>query len=269
MFLAWNYTLEAFFWIIVGGIALFSLTIFMARPKASAKSLAELDYNEGEINEGDSYSDMESNLESPPEIEELEPEEVAEAEFEAFVETLPTAVQSILSIRAAIAVLYGLLIMCFGFIDLEIDGAGCTYQNWVSVLFFFSCSVRETSIFLTSIAGGVALIYGINQESAFMSRWGGRLVATYCIFLFPDTVFYSSVAMIIKIFLTTLALIFSSDIFSFWKWSNSYEKDNIRYYQWFLEFMKGDRPMAARLLLYLLLAFFFWLSLNLIISVDY
>ena len=116
MFLAWNYTLEAFFWIIVGGIALISLTIFMARPKASAKSLAEFDYNEGEINESDSYSDVESNLESPPEIEELEPEEVAEAEFEAFVETLPAAVQSVISIRAAIAVLFGLLIICFGFL---------------------------------------------------------------------------------------------------------------------------------------------------------
>ena len=69
-------------------------------------------------------------------------------------------------------------------------------------------------------------------------------------------------------FLTILALIFSSDILSFWKWSKPYEKDNVRYYQWFLEFMKGDRPVAARLLLYLLLAFFFWMSLNLISSVN-
>ncbi|MEO2180201.1 MAG: hypothetical protein ABGW86_02855, partial [Candidatus Poseidoniia archaeon] len=64
MFLAWNYTLEAFFWIIVGGIILISLTIFMARPKRSAKSLLEPDYDEGVINETDSYRDAESNLQS-------------------------------------------------------------------------------------------------------------------------------------------------------------------------------------------------------------
>jgi hypothetical protein len=69
MFLAWNYTLEAFFWIIVGGITLISLTIFMARPKRSAKSLLEPDYDEGEINESDSYSNADSNLQSLPEPE--------------------------------------------------------------------------------------------------------------------------------------------------------------------------------------------------------
>ena len=238
MFLAWNYTLEAFFWIIVGGIALISLTIFMARPKRSTK-LQELDLNEGNINESDSYSDTQNNLEAEPEIEELEPEEVAEAEFEAFVETLPATIQSILSIRAAIAVLYGLLIMCFGFIDLEIDGIGCSNQNWMQFLFFFSCSIYETVVFLTSIVGGIALIYGVNQKSPFMSRWGGRLVATYCIFLLPDMGVSWFVAILIKIFLTVLALIFSSDILSFWKWSNSYYDEK-----------------RARLLLYVLLIFF-------------
>ena len=220
MFLAWNYTLEAFFWIIVGGITLISLTIFMARPKRSAKSLLEPDYDEGEINESDSYSNADSNLQSlpEPEIEDLEPEEIAEAEFEAFVEKLPQTVQSIISIRAAIAVLYGLLIMCFGFIDLEIDGIGCSNQNWMQFFFFFSCSIYETVVFLTSIVGGIALIYGVNQKSPFMSRWGGRLVATYCIFLLPDMGVSWFVAMAMKVFLTSLALIFSSDIFHFWKW---------------------------------------------------
>ena len=217
MFLAWNYTLEAFFWIIVGGIALISLTIFMARPKRSTK-LQEFDLHEGNINESDSYSDDESNLQSLP-----EPEEITEAEFEAFVEKLPQSVQSIISIRAAIAVLYGLLIMCFGFIDLEIDGIRCSNQNWMQFLFFFSCSIYETVVFLTSIVGGIALIYGVNQKSPFMSRWGGRLVATYCIFLLPDTDFYWFGVMLMKVFLTVLALIFSSDIFNFWRWSEKWE----------------------------------------------
>ena len=236
MFLAWNYTLEAFFWIIVGGIALISLTIFMARPERSTK-LQEFDLHEGNLNESDSYSDAQSNLES-------ETDEIDEAEFEAFVKKLPQSVQSIVSIRAAIAVLYGLLIMCFGFIDLEINGSCST--GWI-----LTCGFFETAVLVTSISGGVALIYGVNQKSPFMSRWGGRLVATYCFFLLWDTGVYWYLAW--KIFLTVLALIFSSDILSFWKWSNSYYNEK-----------------RARLLLYVLLIFFGlplfgWLCLKLII----
>ena len=246
MFLAWNYTLEAFFWIIVGGIALISLTIFMARPKASTPPLLESDLYEGKINESDSYSDVENRQQSLPDSEskDLEPDEIAEAEFEAFVETLPETIQSIISIRAAIAVLYGLLIMCFGFIDLEINGSCST--GWI-----LTCGFFETAVLVTSISGGVALIYGVNQKSPFMSRWGGRLVATYCFFLLWDTGVYWYLAW--KIFLTVLALIFSSDILSFWKWSNSYYNEK-----------------RARLLLYVLLIFFGlplfgWLCLKLII----
>ena len=234
MFLAWNYTLEAFFWIIMGGITLISLTIFMARPKASTLPLLESDLYEGKINESDSYSDVENRQQSLPDSEskDLEPDEIAEAEFEAFVETLPETIQSIISIRAAIAVLYGLLIMCFGFLDLEINGSACT-----GLLFFFTCGLFETAVFVTSIGGGIALIYGVNQKSPFMSRWGGRLVATYCFFLLLDTGVYWFLAW--KVFLTVLALIFSSDIFSFWKWSNLHYNEK-----------------RARLLLYVILIFF-------------
>jgi len=244
MFLAWNYTLEAFFWIIVGGIALISLTIFMARPKRSTK-LQEFDFHEGNLNESDSYSDAQSNLES-------EAEEIDEAEFEAFVKKLPQSVQSIVSIRAAIAVLYSLLIICFGFVDLEIDGTRCGNQNWVQFLLFFSCSIHETAVFLTSIVGGITLIYGVNKKSPFMSRWGGRLVATYCVFLLPDTGVYWFVAW--KIFLTVLALTFSSDIFNFWTWSAKWE---IRAEKNFIEsFFTGIRLFLLFLIVLLLLIIF-------------
>ena len=41
MFLAWNYTIEAFFWVIIVGISLVTLTIYFAspRPKASSKQM--------------------------------------------------------------------------------------------------------------------------------------------------------------------------------------------------------------------------------------
>jgi hypothetical protein len=37
MFLAWNYTLELFFWIILGAVILVSLTVFLARPRFRSK----------------------------------------------------------------------------------------------------------------------------------------------------------------------------------------------------------------------------------------
>ena len=42
MFLALDYTIGAFFWFIVGGIALISLTIFLARPESSSEKFKEL-----------------------------------------------------------------------------------------------------------------------------------------------------------------------------------------------------------------------------------
>ena len=38
MLLSWNYTLELFFWIVVGAVALVSLTILLAKPKFRAKA---------------------------------------------------------------------------------------------------------------------------------------------------------------------------------------------------------------------------------------
>ena len=38
MLLSWNYTLELFFWIIIGAVALVSLTVLLAKPKFRAKA---------------------------------------------------------------------------------------------------------------------------------------------------------------------------------------------------------------------------------------
>ena len=41
MFLAWNYTLELFFWIIVCAVILISLTIFFASPRFRVRKTSE------------------------------------------------------------------------------------------------------------------------------------------------------------------------------------------------------------------------------------
>ncbi len=62
MFLFWNYTIEAFFWILLGAITLVSLTIFFASPKQKSKLLPVLEKRDGKIIELDQYAKKESNL---------------------------------------------------------------------------------------------------------------------------------------------------------------------------------------------------------------
>ena len=56
MFLFWNYTIEAFFWILFVAISIISLTIFLARPKEKSKPLTALETYDGEITETEPVS---------------------------------------------------------------------------------------------------------------------------------------------------------------------------------------------------------------------
>ena len=97
MFLSWNYTLEMFFWIIVIGIGLVSLTIFFASPKNKPRAPIDLETLDGGITETEQYAKKESKLD----YDVLEPKD-ENAEFEAFVESLPAPLQAVVSIRLVI-----------------------------------------------------------------------------------------------------------------------------------------------------------------------
>ena len=138
MFLFWNYTIEAFFWILLGAIALISITIFFASPRNKPRASADLETQDGGITETEQYAKKESNLNSKKSRPTAEDEK-----FEEFVETLPKSLQAIVSMRTYIGIVYGLLILAFGFVDLEI---GVSYYGG-----FF--------VFFTAIFGSVAFIY--------------------------------------------------------------------------------------------------------------
>ena len=164
MFLSWNYTLEMFFWIIVVGIGLISLTIFFASPRNKPRAPIDLEKHEGEITETEQYAKKESRLE--PDF--LEPKD-EDAEFEAFVESLPAPLQAIVSIRLVIGMIYGALIIAFGFIDLEISN-----ENYGSV--------PNLMVFLTSIFAGVTFSYGVYLDSRIVTKSAARLIVIYCLF---------------------------------------------------------------------------------------
>ena len=261
MILFWNYTIEAFFWILLGAITLVSLTIFFARPKQKSKLLPVLEKRDGKIIESGQYAKKESNLNFDSE----KSRPVTEDEkFEEFVETLPKRLQAIVSMRTYIGIFYGLLILSFGFIDLEIGVGVNNQQDFVAGNGFF--------IFFTTIFGSVAFIYGLIQRSYFSTRWGARLMTTYCIFfkLFTQERGASSYEiLIVWSILGGIGILYSFNLTqlsftSFEKRPDSYDKNNVRYYQWFFEFMNGERPAAARLLLYLLIFFFFLMSFGLL-----
>mgnify|MGYP001436348857 CR=1 FL=1 len=99
MFLAWNYTLELFFWIILGAMLLVSLTILLARPgfRSKKSEISEetlsltgesVDSPEGSILDQDAASDIvEEELEI---LEEIEKGETAWTRLRGWVRNIPT-----------------------------------------------------------------------------------------------------------------------------------------------------------------------------------
>tara|TARA_B110000014_G_scaffold19334_1_gene12534 strand:+ start:69 stop:821 length:753 start_codon:yes stop_codon:yes gene_type:complete len=248
MFLFWNYTIEAFFWILLGAIALISLTIFFASPRSKPR-VVDLETHDGEITETEQYAKKESNSD----YDVLEPKN-EDAEFEAFVESLPAPLQAIVSIRLVIGMIYGALIIAFGFIDLEISN-----ENYGSV--------PNLMIFFTSIFAGVTFSYGVYLDSRIATKSAARLIAIYCLFLFPLS---SGFGYLEAGILACIALTYSNDLIWVWRLfahGDTARGSNVRYYEWFFELMNGERPVVARLLLYLLLFFFFWMSFSMLASI--
>ena len=231
MILNWNYTLEAFFWIIVLGIALVSLTIFFASPRNKPRSLVDLEKLDGEITETEQYAKKESGLD----YDVLEPKD-EDAEFEAFVESLPSPLQAIISIRLVIGMMYGVLIVVFGFIDLEISN-----ENYGSV--------PNLMVFFTSIFAGVAFTYGLYLDSRAVTKSAARLIAIYCLFLLPVS---SGLGLIDGVVLACVALTYSNDLI--WVWKFLAHGNPV----W-----GGDIQTWYRFLLFLLLIAFFWLPIHL------
>ena len=96
-----------FFWIIVVGIGLISLTIFFASPRNKPGAPIDLEKHEGEITETEQYAKKESNLNSSSKKSRPTTEE---EKFEEFIDTLPESLQAVISMRTYIGILYGLLI---------------------------------------------------------------------------------------------------------------------------------------------------------------
>ena len=231
MFLSWNYTLEMFFWIIVIGIGLVSLTIFFASPRNKPRTPIHLETQEGEVTETEQYAKKESGLDY--DVLELKDED---AEFEAFVESLPAPLQAIVSIRLVIGMIYGALIIAFGFIDLEISN-----ENYGSV--------PNLMVFLTSIFAGVTFSYGVYLDSRIVTKSAARLIVIYCLFLFPVS---SGFGYLEAGILACIALTYSNDLMWFW-----------RFLAHGNPVWGGDILGWYRFLLFLLLIVFFWLPIHL------
>ena len=206
MFLFWNYTIEAFFWILFVAISIISLTIFLARPKEKSKPLTALETYDGEITETEQYAKKESNLNSSSKKSRPITEE---EKFEEFIETLPEGLQAVISMRTYIGILYGLLILGFGFTSLEIGVGVNDQQDFATGNGFF--------VFFTAIFGSVAFIYGLIQNSYFSTRWGARLMTVYCTFLLisPETTEWglpSYEALIVLAILGAIGVLYSFNL---------------------------------------------------------
>ena len=188
------------------GIALISLTIFFASPRNKNRLSVDLETYNGRTIETEQYAKKESDLNSSSKKSRPTTEE---EKFEEFIETLPESLQAVISMRTYIGILYGLLILGFGFTSLEIGVGVNDQQDFATGNGFF--------VFFTAIFGSVAFIYGLIQNSYFSTRWGARLMTVYCIFLLisPETAEWglsSYEALIVWAILVAIGVLYSFNL---------------------------------------------------------
>ena len=217
MFLAWNYTLEAFFWIVLGAIILVSLTVFLARPKFRSKgsetseetlSLTgeSVDSPEGSILDQDATSDrVEEELEI---LEEIEKGETTWTRLRGWVRNIPTRlVRWIRNILRFIREEWRAIVVgtgfCFYFVLVCILGALIIFETLIAyenieITGEWGGITLETWIFrLALVFGAVIFLTGVISAYSFLSenqKWSRNSCRTAAIVLLLFIAFGLNVA---------------------------------------------------------------------------
>ena len=217
MFLAWNYTLEAFFWIVLGAIILVSLTVFLARPQFRSKgsetseetlSLTgeSVDSPEGSILDQDATSDrVEEELEI---LEEIEKGETTWTRLRGWVRNIPTRlVRWIRNILRFIREEWRAIVVgtgfCFYFVLVCILGALIIFETLIAyenieITGEWGGITLETWIFrLALVFGAVIFLTGVISAYSFLSenqKWSRNSCRTAAIVLLLFIVFGLNVA---------------------------------------------------------------------------
>ena len=159
-YVAWNYILELYFWIILAALLIVTITIFFARPKPSAPSIPEMEtFDTG--TETDTISEKNaSHLNSEKEISE-EPDEEEEKDPEVIIAEEKRKWSLSFAIFGLIFVMFGGIVL--GIFDLEFTtflGSCMIYVGMMSLIKGISFQIPEERTVITGLMP--VLIFGIN-----------------------------------------------------------------------------------------------------------
>jgi len=232
MFLAWNYTLELFFWIIVGAVVLVSLTILLAGPKFRAK-VAKLSedplsltgknidsYNQKKVSKKINSSKIEEDVDF---IEEKVESEVLKGRLPFFTKVY--GVIFLYALYSSLVILYGILII-YSEICHEIglfasdktcnqEGAGRFSSNF-EVFSSFGYILLGSTFSLT----GLSSLYGFLVENKRWLKYSCRI--TTVAFLL-SIIFITGGGPMTFAFMI-IPLIVSGDLKLLWLKINNYDK---------------------------------------------
>ena len=218
MFLAWNYTLELFFWIVLGAIILISLTILLAgprfrskKPETSEETLLltgeSVNSPKGKILDQDTASGkIEEELEI---LEENKKNEVLKDDVSFYTKMKVYGIIFLYILYSFFVSIFGVLILY-----IEIEFSKFLQGDAEGGNFFTLCF--GIAFFLT----GLLSLYGFLVNNEKWTRNSCRTTAVL-FFLIPsvDDDFLGTIGF------TIVPLLFSGDFKRIWKWMTSNEEE--------------------------------------------
>ncbi len=235
MFLSWNYTLELFFWIIVGAVVLVSLTILLAGPKFRAK-VAKLSedplsltgknidsYNQKKVSKKINSSKIEEDVDF---IEEKVESEVLKGRLPFFTKVY--GVIFLYALYSSLVTLYGILIIyseiCHE-IGLFASAKTCNQggvRRWSSNFEIFSSFGHILLGAIFSLTG-LSSLYGFLIENKRWLKYSCRI--TTIAFLLSIIFITGGGPMNFAFML--IPLIVSGDLKLVWAWINNYDENKV------------------------------------------
>lgn len=215
MLLAWNYTIELFFWIVLGAVILVSLTILLAGPgfrskksETSEETLLltgeSVDSPEGSILDRDAMS---SRVEEELEIlEEIEKGETEQDDLSLFVRIRAYAIVIAYATYSSIVAFYGVIVVYW---EIYYRPENSLDQSFISILLGITFSLT-----------GVSSLYGFIIEDKKWLRYSCRMTAVVFLLLI---VLVSGGAFLEFFGFVIIPLLFSGDLKLLWmRVSSSY-----------------------------------------------
>ena len=220
MLLSWNYTLELFFWIIIGAVALVSLTVLLAKPKFRAKA-TELSentlsltgknvdsYNQKKVSKKTNYSRIE---EDGAFVEENKQDDESKKRVSFYTRMKAYCIILLYVLYSSFVVFYGALIIYWeifhrnSYVEIRqlenLKPYNLLLQSFIVILFGITFSLT-----------GISSFYGFIIENKKWLKYSCRITAGAFLLLITSITVVTGAFFSLPLVLTIIPLIFSGDL---------------------------------------------------------